>query len=155
MQAVAEQTGWNRRAISPETRIEADLGCTGDEARELLLRFEREFGVDMSGVDFAKHFHNETSSGWPIAVALVVALPIAFLSMHALGAAARAGGWTLPAAVQGSGGFVLVYLASALLIGGLTKLVPRRSRKSQVTVQHLIDAVRLGSWPLDSSESRK
>ncbi len=154
MAIVAEHTGWNRLAITPESEIERDLDCSGDQARELLLRMEREFGIDMRGVDFDQHFSDDRPGGWPIAVALVVAMPVAFLSMHAIGAASRAAGSDVPAVLQGGRGFLLAYLACTLVIGVLTKLVPHiwRARKKPVTVQHLIDAARMRRWPFAQSK---
>ena len=151
MSVVAEQTGWNLRAITPDSEIEGDLGCTGDDARELMLRMEREFGIDMSRVDFSRHFGSEASAGWPIVVAMVVSVPMSVLAMHGLGLAARALGLGGAGMLQGSWSFALVYLACCLVVVVMTKLVPggrtRRVRRIPVTVQHLIDAARTRQWP--------
>lgn len=36
-----------------------DLGVDGDDAEELLLRLKQEFGVDLEGVQFERHFGPE------------------------------------------------------------------------------------------------
>jgi hypothetical protein len=39
------------RSISSDTRIEADLGITGDDGEELLLYAEKHFGVELHDTD--------------------------------------------------------------------------------------------------------
>jgi hypothetical protein len=41
------------------TRIEEDLGMTGDDAAEFLEEFSRRFGVELAGLEFHKHFGAE------------------------------------------------------------------------------------------------
>lgn len=41
------------------TRIEEDLGVTGDDADELMAAFAREFDVDLTGLRFHRHFGPE------------------------------------------------------------------------------------------------
>lgn len=155
IELVAEQTGWNRRAITPDTEIERDLGCTGDAARELLFRLEREMGIDMSGLEFRQHF-DEGAPRWPFAVSLVLAVPAGVLVMHLTGLLARAFALDLPGFTQRGWFFVVVLLACAVLIWVLTTLIPADRvwgvRKTPVKVQHLIDAARLGRWPLSVSD---
>lgn len=155
IELVSEQTGWNARAITPDTEIEGDLGCTGDAARELLFRLEREMGIDMSGLEFHHHF-DEDAPRWPFAVSLVLAVPAGVLVMHLMGLLARALALDLPGFTQRGWFFVVVLIACAILIWGLTTLIPADRvwgvKKTPVKVQHLIDAARLGRWPLAVSE---
>ncbi len=159
MKVVADETGWNILALRLESDIENDLGCTGDRARELMLRMEREFGIDMTDVDFSKHFGNDASRGWPVAVALVVALPTSVLAMHLFGMVRRAMGAEGSAWLASSGFFVSVYLVCSLVIAVMSRLfVDRRGRHSgriPVTVRDLIDAARTGRWPFVSSKGAR
>jgi hypothetical protein len=155
IELVSEQTGWNPRAITPDTEIERDLGCTGDAARELLFRLEREMDIDMTGMEFRNHF-SEGAPRWPLAVPVVLALPSGVLAMHLIGLLARAVSLELPAFTQRGWFFVVVVLACAAVIWGLTTLIPADRvwgvNKTPVKVQHLIDAARLGRWPLSVSQ---
>lgn len=47
------------RNLHSETTIEDDLSITGDDAVEFMETFFAEFGVDSSGFDFGRYFHNE------------------------------------------------------------------------------------------------
>jgi hypothetical protein len=158
MRIVAEETGWNRLAIREDAEIEGDLGCSGDRARELLLRIERELGVDLHAIDFDRHFDNETGRGWPVAVSFVVALPTSVLAMHAIGALVRLTGSEGSAVLASTTFFAFVYVACGLSIALLTRLVPRLKRRRRdklpVTVRHLIDAARTGKWPFASHKGQ-
>ena len=46
---------------TPTSKIEADLGITGDDAAELIQRFEQHFHVDMSAMDFSACFSTEAA----------------------------------------------------------------------------------------------
>jgi len=52
---------WRVRSdkLRPETRLEEDLGMTGDDAAEFLEAFAGEFEVDLTGIEFHKHFGPE------------------------------------------------------------------------------------------------
>jgi hypothetical protein len=52
---------WYQRPdkLRPETRLEEDLGMTGDDASEFLEAFAGAFGVDSTGIEFHKHFGPE------------------------------------------------------------------------------------------------
>ncbi len=158
MKVVADETGWNILALRPESDIENDLGCTGDRARELMLRMEREFGIDMTHVDFNRHFGNDASRGWPIAVAMVVALPTSVLAMHAIGVAARLAGLEGSALLASSGFFTAVYATCAILIALLSRLFSsasgRRGGRIPVTIRDLIDAARTKQWTFSSSNGQ-
>jgi hypothetical protein len=47
--------------ISPATRLEEDLGLTGDDAGAFLTQFGAHFQVDLTAVEFHRHFGPE---GW-------------------------------------------------------------------------------------------
>ena len=129
-----------------------------DDAVELMERMQHEFGIDMSGMEFSRHFDAEGTRGWPYAVALVVALPLSVLAMMVIGAVSGAVGVSLVPAGQPFMLFALVYAACFLLVGFSTTLLPheraRRRRKIPLTVQHLIDAARVRRWPIQCTEGR-
>ena len=56
---VARVAGVPRERITASTSIEDDLGTTGDDAEELMEEFSKEFGVDLSRMDFYRHFSPE------------------------------------------------------------------------------------------------
>jgi acyl carrier protein len=47
---VAEELSVALATILPDTRLNHDLGCDGDDAVELLEAFGSRFGVDISGM---------------------------------------------------------------------------------------------------------
>ena len=54
--------------LGSETPLEEDLGMTGDDAAEFLEAFAEEFEVDLTGLEFHKHFGPECSGPilfWP------------------------------------------------------------------------------------------
>ena len=54
--------------LRPETRLEEDLGITGADAAEFLEAFAREFQIDLTDIEFHKHFGPEGSGPrllWP------------------------------------------------------------------------------------------
>ena len=70
---VARETGSRPERIRPETLVEDDLGCTGDDAAELMAEFAREFGVDLTGFQFSRHFGAEApATPWSLLRGLVV-----------------------------------------------------------------------------------
>jgi hypothetical protein len=48
-----------RRQLSSNTDVAKDLGVDGDDARDFMLRFQREFDVDLSHFNFDRHFGGE------------------------------------------------------------------------------------------------
>lgn len=59
---VAEKCGMGLSQIYPTSRLEEDFGMTGDDSACFLEAFAKEFGVDMSDLEFHKHFGPENSS---------------------------------------------------------------------------------------------
>jgi len=45
--------------ITKDTTIEGDLGITGDDAYDILVKFSEVFNVNISNFDFKKYFHEE------------------------------------------------------------------------------------------------
>ncbi len=56
---VAKELAMPLSKVLLTSRIEEDLGMTGDDSAEFLEAFAEEFGVDLSGLDFHKHFGPE------------------------------------------------------------------------------------------------
>ena len=48
-----------RKQLSANTDVAKDLGVDGDDARDFMLRFQREFDVDLSHFNFDQHFGGE------------------------------------------------------------------------------------------------
>jgi len=55
---VAAQTATGRQLFNA-TDIARDLGLDGDDAREFMLAFQRQFDVDLSDFAFDRHFGSE------------------------------------------------------------------------------------------------
>jgi hypothetical protein len=47
--------------ITSTTRLGHDLGCDGEDARELLTQFAVQFSVDLSGFEPSRHFGPEAA----------------------------------------------------------------------------------------------
>jgi Protein of unknown function (DUF1493) len=56
---LAEYEGIFVERLRPGTRLEEDLGMTGDDAADFLREFAKRFGVELSGLEFHKHFGPE------------------------------------------------------------------------------------------------
>ena len=56
---VSEAANVSVERLSLGTRLEEDLGITGEDAVELLSAFAERFGVDTARLDFHKHFGPE------------------------------------------------------------------------------------------------
>jgi len=54
-----EENYWIEKNTTSKTQIESGLGITGDDAAELIQKFEQHFHVDMSGLNFATYFYDE------------------------------------------------------------------------------------------------
>lgn len=59
-QFVAEQIREPLDNVLLTSRLEEDLGVTGDEAAALLDAFARHYQVNLDGLEFAKHFGAES-----------------------------------------------------------------------------------------------
>ncbi len=56
---LAEEWGMRPERIHEHSRLEEDLGMTGDDASDFLMDFAEQFAVDLAGLDFHKHFGPE------------------------------------------------------------------------------------------------
>jgi hypothetical protein len=56
---VAKETGRRREQLRPDIQIERDLGCSGEDAVELMEVFAKEFSVDLTGFEFRRYFSPE------------------------------------------------------------------------------------------------
>lgn len=149
--AVADQTGLSAATITPDTEIERDLGLAGEDTRELLERLQYEFGIDMTGFEYERHFHARGAPHWPLAVAAVVALPTSVLAAALLGVVARGAGIEPTRYLSPGAFFMLVlgacFLAIAFATTFLGSLGFRPESKVPVTVKMLIEAAVLKKWP--------
>ncbi len=68
---VANETGNPPTRITMNTRIQSDLGVAGDDGEDLLVRFQKEFSVDMSSLRYDKHFEPE---GVPLGYGLLACI---------------------------------------------------------------------------------
>lgn len=124
--------------IRPETRLEADLGVTGDDGVELLAAFEARFGA-APPPEAGPYFHPE---GLQIATMLRLSLIAAALALALIGAnpfgLGETPGW--PVALLS----VLGALAAEAL---LARLRPDRSGVRDLTVADLARAAETGAGP--------
>ena len=61
----------NPRRLRADTRLEEDLGMTGEDAAEFLEAFAEAFEVDLTGIEFHKHFGLGVRRPDPVLAALV------------------------------------------------------------------------------------
>jgi acyl carrier protein len=59
---IREEIGELKIEINLNTQIEDDLGVTGEEAKELIIKISSKFNFDIGLFDFDKYFHPEPSS---------------------------------------------------------------------------------------------
>jgi len=120
---------WNKPLdkISDETRIEDDLGITGDDAYEFMEEFQKKFDVDLTTFKFDMHFGPEASFD-PIVVIVVVLLGLIFGSF----------GW--------KNGLIPVVLVIVILVGYLRKTKKENVRPNVLQVKHLIKAASEKKW---------
>ena len=71
---IEDQTGLSENEMTLDLEIENDLGCTGDDASELLEKLYHRFQIDFTGFEFEKHFKNEGSGSLSFLL-----LPLIFL----------------------------------------------------------------------------
>jgi hypothetical protein len=60
LQAIADHTGCQPSQLLPQTDL-WDLGVDGADAHELLLRLSREFEIDLTCMQFRRHFGPEAA----------------------------------------------------------------------------------------------
>jgi acyl carrier protein len=58
---VAKVTGERIERISLKTRIVQDIGCDGADAEELFDAFAKQFDVDLSDIQWERHFSHEAT----------------------------------------------------------------------------------------------
>jgi len=58
-QFVSDFAGKPLERVMLPTRLEEDLGITGDDASDLIREFSARFAVDITGLEFHKHFGPE------------------------------------------------------------------------------------------------
>jgi hypothetical protein len=137
---VADQIGGTCK-ISPRSRIEDDLYCTGDDAFQLMERMRREYQIDMTSFKFAQHFGGEGGAPLsyilPIPVALFVANSVYDLDWP----------WIAKLACVFGAYFQLVILQRHLPWERRRRERLALKRPEPVTVQHLIDAAISKTWP--------
>ena len=70
METIADETGCHPSRLRPETDI-WDIGVTGDDALDLLLRLRAEFEINLENIQLNRHFGPEglnlfavLSPGW-------------------------------------------------------------------------------------------
>jgi len=121
-QFVSDRTGARLDRVQLETRLRADLGVDGDDARELLDAFSREFDVDPSGLQFDEHFGSE---GFPF--------EMGFLGLVVVVAVFGIWHWKW-------------WVAASILLAVAFHLIQRRSAPDPdaLRVRHLVRAVRTG-----------
>jgi hypothetical protein len=56
---VSSETATRKQHLSGNTDLEKELGVTGDDAEEFMLKFQREFDVDLSNFRFNRYFGGE------------------------------------------------------------------------------------------------
>ncbi len=56
---VADRAGVAADRVRPDTRLELDLGVTGDDAAELMATYAQEFNVNLTAMEFLRHFGPE------------------------------------------------------------------------------------------------
>jgi acyl carrier protein len=56
---ICEELSVKRERLTPSTRIEDDLGCTGDDAVELMQAFGKQFNVDLRALNIEEYFDAE------------------------------------------------------------------------------------------------
>lgn len=58
---VRKESGTYDISIGKNTEIEKDLGVTGDDAEDFILKFSKKFKVDISKFQFTDYFNDEPS----------------------------------------------------------------------------------------------
>ncbi len=74
LRIVEEQTGYSEKEINLNSEIEEDLGCTGDDASELLENLQKRFDIDFQGFEFSKFFSSEGVGGHSLIIFPIVVI---------------------------------------------------------------------------------
>lgn len=61
IQFIREEIGEFDMEIMDTTELENDLGVTGDDGRDLIVKYANVFNVEISGFVFSKYFYPEPS----------------------------------------------------------------------------------------------
>lgn len=59
-----EIPGLKRKQVLPSTRLFHDLGIDGDDVLEIMLPYEKKYGVDLTDFAFSRYFGSEFGAGW-------------------------------------------------------------------------------------------
>lgn len=80
-----EEEFWIEKNTNSKTTIEAGLGITGDDAAELIEKFEKRFHCNLKELDFDKHFYSEAEATGNISLLFsilllkIILLPVALM----------------------------------------------------------------------------
>jgi hypothetical protein len=142
---VAKQTGISRACLTLDTDLH-EQGVAGDDAEEILVMLQEAFGLDLSQMDFDRHFSSESGLslsdlGWWVLGAIVYWL----------------GRSSLESATGAQSGFLIVCGTALLfviwLVLGSYTLPQHRSWRRQripVTIGDLVIAAETKKWPHDA-----
>ena len=149
------KTHTGRDSVTPETRLYADLGMTGDDAREFLLKFATKYDVDMGALVWLRHFDDEPSTSDLMEPAITLAASVlspAFsvrwkaardaereINLAHLADVARAKVWTDPGdayrRVRGHSPLVIAFSAASVLLMAFFVLLGAAVAYSLITGQ--------------------
>lgn len=120
---------WNEPLdnISNETRIEDDLGITGDDAIEFMEEFQNEFNVDLNTFEFDKHFGPEASFD-PRLILILALIGLIFGFLH----------WKIATIL------VVVFIVTFSIYRQKTK--KNRVNPNTLRVKHLVNAASEKKW---------
>jgi hypothetical protein len=74
-----EQEYWFEKDSSFKTELENDLGITGDDGAELMKKFSKRFGVNLSDFQVDQYFYPEPTAGSPLVIIFAFILLVIFL----------------------------------------------------------------------------
>jgi Protein of unknown function (DUF1493) len=132
---VTEECGIGREKLTPNTSLSCDLGMEGDDDVEFFKKFSLEFSLDLKalGEDWRHYFATE---GVPIGTALLVVIPGSIISIGLIRIFSRLPDW-----------ICFIFSFSLWLVGfGFWSRWRNKHRDPQITIQDLIDSVRVGTW---------
>lgn len=131
---LSRQTGRRREKLDPDVQIQRDLGCSGEDAVELMEVYGKEFSVDLTGFEFRRHFTPE----WP-ELTVREAILLLVTAAGAIGVGFYVARLSPPP-------WVFVLIAIGWL--GMVTLYrrPRQRRLTPLTPRDLVRAARTGRW---------